>query len=296
MSKQGLIAGFACYFVWGILSIYWKSLDEVNSYEIIAHRILWCCVVTFVMCKLLHIDVLSLFKQKRAWFILVPAGFLCALNWGLYIVAVNANHIIECSMGSYLNPLVNMLFGVLFFRERLSVVEIIAIALCGVGILYFTVDYGSFPLIAIVLAVTFGLYGALKKKGAYPPVSAIAFESFSVTPIALVILVFMAQQGTLTFLSSFSTPHDILVNVMLLGAGAVTAFPLILFARAANSIPLTTLGFLQYISPTIQLGIGVFLFGEQFSTAHAVCMTCIWIGLALVALHSLRRSRTRSVV
>ncbi len=178
--------------------------------------------------------------------------------------------------------------------ERLTPLQWIAVALCSIGILFFTTGYGRFPWIAIVLAISFGAYGAIKKKGGYPGVEAIAVESTVMAPVAILGVVLLAAfGGGQAFLGDPSTAESWTTTALLVGGGAVTAVPLILFATAANSIPLTLLGFLQYISPTIALIIGVFVNGEPFTLAHAVCFGCIWCGLVLVAIDAVRTNRKR---
>lgn len=288
--RIGIFAGFACYVLWGFFPLYWGLLSDVDPYEIIAQRIIWCFAFTALVCGLLHKRFWTLFKDRRAMRFLIPASILITLNWSLYIIAVSTGHVLETSIGYYLNPLISIILGMVCFHERLTPLQWIAVALCAAGIIFFTFGYGSFPVIAIALALTFGLYGAIKKRGNYPAIESIAVESAVMTPVAIVFAIILAFAiGGHGFLGEMESLEGWKTTFLFIGGGAVTAIPLILFAQAANSIPLSMLGFLQYVSPTLALLVGVFAFGEPFTLAHAVCFGCIWCGLALVAIDSLRR-------
>ncbi len=290
--RRGVLAAFLCYVLWGTFPLYWKLLSHVDPFEIIAHRIIWCFVFTVALCALMRLDFLRLLRDRRALRFLIPAALLITVNWGLYVYAVSIDHIVETAIGYYLNPLVSIILGMLVFQERLSRLQTVAVALCAGGICFFTVNYGSFPWIAITLALSFGVYGAIKKKGGYPAVEALAVENTVMVVPALIFAVVLANAtGTHGFLAAVPGGIDWRTTLLLIGGGAVTAIPLILFAKAANSIPLTLLGFIQYVSPTIALLVGVFANGEPFTLAHAVCFGCIWSGLALVAVDALRSNR-----
>lgn len=290
--RRGVAAGIACYVLWGLYPLYWRLLAEVDSFEIIAHRIIWCFATTVLVCAFGRLGLPALLRQGRAWRYLAPAAVLITLNWSIYIIAVNAGHVVETAIGYYINPLVSILLGVAVFHERLTRVQLAAVLLCVFGVAFFTLSYGQFPWIALTLAVSFGTYGAVKKKAAYPAVTALAFENAVMVVPAIVFAVVLAfATGNHAFLADVSTAHGWAITGMLVLAGPITAIPLILFAKAANSIPLSLLGFIQYISPTIALLTGVFLFGEPFTLAHAVCLGSIWCGLALVSAEALRASR-----
>ncbi len=293
--RRGTICGFLCYVLWGSFPLYWKLLSNVDPLEIIAHRIIWCFVFTVILCALLRQNFIRLLRDGRAIRFLLPAALLITLNWGTYIYAVAVDRILETAIGYYINPLVSILLGVVVFKERLTRLQAVAVALCAVGIGFFTVNYGSFPFLAILLALSFGIYGAIKKKGGYPAVEALAVENTLMLVPAIVFAVVMANvTGTHGFLAAGPEGVDWRTTLLLIGGGAVTAIPLILFAKAANSIPLTLLGFIQYVSPTIAMLLGVFVNGEPFTLAHAVCFGCIWCGLALVGVDAIRASRKTS--
>lgn len=290
--RKGIAAGIACYLVWGVLPLYWKLLSNVSSVEIICHRIIWCCLFSVLACLVLRLDFVALLRSPRARRFLIPAAAVITVNWSVYIFAVEIDRIVETAIGYYLNPLVTILLGVAVFHERLSAAQKIAVALSAVGIAFFTVGYGRFPWIAVLLAASFSAYGAIKKKGGYPAVEAIAFENLvALVPAIAVALALAAITGQHGFLGDTSTAQGWGTTALLVFGGLLTAVPLILFAWAVNRIPLTVLGFIQFLSPTISLLIGVFVNGEPFTTAHFVCFCCIWTGLVLVVAEPLVRSR-----
>lgn len=292
--QRGVLAAFVCYILWGSFPLYWKLLDDVNSWEIICQRIIWCAVFSVIVCLVGKWDFVALLKNRRALRFLVPAAVLITVNWSVYIFAVHIDRIVETSIGYYLNPLVSIVLGMVVFKERLAPLQWVAVVLCCAGIVFFAAGYGRFPWISLALAITFGVYGAVKKKGGYPAVEAIAVESCVMAPVALVGAGMLAVfGGGQAFLGDISSTEGWTVTALLIGGGAVTAIPLILFATAANSIPLTLLGFLQYISPTMALLIGVFVNGEPFTFAHAMCFGLIWSGLALVGVDAFLKGHRR---
>lgn len=305
--KSGIIAGVACYLLWGVLPIYWKFLGHVDSIEIICQRIIWCFVFTAIACAALRLNFLKFLRQSRARRYMIPAAILITINWSVFIYAVEIGRIIETSLGYYINPLFTILLGLVIFKERLTPVQWFAVALCAAGIAYFSFSYGQIPWISLTLVLSFGVYSAVKKSGGYPPIESIAIESLVMVPVTVVVLIAMAAfglplaffggeevVGATTTAVSQATLGWIPTALLLIGGGLVTATPLILFAKAAISIPLTVVGFLQFISPTMSLLIGIFVYGEAFTPAHAVCFACIWSGLALVMGESLVNLRKNS--
>ena len=290
--RRGIVAGVFCYVLWGLFPMYWKLLSEVDSLEIIAHRIIWCFVTTVTFCVVARLDLPGLLKQPRAWRYLVPAAIIVTLNWSIYIYAVNIDHVVETAIGYYINPLVSIVLGIIVFGERLSPLKIVAVALCAIGVAFFTISYGQFPWIAIVLALSFGTYGAVKKKAGYPATTALAFENTVMVLPTIAFAIALAHiTGTHAFAANLDTTHGVYLTVLLVLGGPTTAIPLILFSKAANLIPLSLLGFIQYISPTLALLTGVFLFGEPFTLAHGVCLGCIWTGIALVTFDTVRAGK-----
>ncbi|MCL1846501.1 MAG: EamA family transporter RarD [Coriobacteriia bacterium] len=289
--KRGIIIGLASYVLWGIMPLFWKLLQHVDSLEILAHRMLWSAVFLIPICLIAcRADFLSLFRNRRAVLLLLGTGLIIMFNWGIYIFAVNTSHILQASMGYYINPLVSIIAGMLFFRERLSFVQKIALVLATVGVLFFTIDYGSFPWISIVLAVSFAAYGALKKFGGYQALPAMAMESSLVVPLAIAYIVFTFFQPGHAFLafdvSGAFTSTSLVTTLLLICGGILTFFPLLLFSSAVNVIPLSWMGFMQYIAPTISLLLGIFIFHEPFTFAHTVCFCLIWFGLVLIVIES----------
>lgn len=285
--KKGLIYGLLCYCIWGLFPLYWRLIDHVDSVEILAHRMLWSGV--FMVTLFLGIRKVRLgdhIKRSRQYLMLLLTGALISFNWGLYIWAINHGYILQSSLGYYINPLVNVLLGYLFLHERLNRAQTIALILALAGVLYFTIDYGHFPIISLGLAFSFGIYGLLKKKMGINATAALTVETIWMMPAALLYITLIAAHGN----SALNT-FDWFTWMLLLLAGAVTAIPLLLYGKAAERITLTALGFLQYVSPTGQFLIGIFVYKEPFSTAHIVCFSLIWTGLIIFTLDTVRKMR-----
>lgn len=285
--RKGLLLGFLCYLIWGLFPLYWKLLETVDSIEILAHRIVWSCLFMVILfCVVQRHRLRDFIKKKHHWPMLLLTGCLITFNWGLYIWAINHHYILESSLGYYINPLLNVLLGTVFLREKLTVPQIIALVLAAAGVLYFTVDYGRFPIISIALATSFAIYGLLKKKMGLDATAALTVETIWITPVALGYIVWLVAHGE-SALCTFDLP----IYLLLLGAGVVTAVPLLLFGMSACRIPLSTLGFIQYVSPTGQFLIGVLVYRETFTTAHLICFGCIWIGLTIYTIDLVRTLR-----
>ncbi|HDX9579991.1 TPA: EamA family transporter RarD [Bacillus pseudomycoides] len=283
--KKGIIYATSAYVMWGILPLYWKLIDDVPAEEILAHRIVWAFVfMLFVLfiCKRFGKftnEFVQLFKRPKLFMSLTIASILISGNWFVYIWAVNHNHVIEASLGYYINPLVSILLGTLVLKEKLNFWQYIAVGLAAFGVAILTVHYGSIPWIAISLACTFGLYGLSKKLLDYDSMIGLTMETMIVTPIALVYLGVLGDKG----ISSFGTV-SITSTLLLAGAGIVTALPLLYFAKGTKLIPLSMIGFLQYIAPTISLVLGIFVFHEHFTTAHMIAFFFIWIALFVFSI------------
>lgn len=283
--RKGLLYGFLCYLIWGMFPLYWRMLDDVDSFEILAHRMLWSGV--FMVTLFVGIRRMRLrnhIQRPRQYLMLLLTGTLISFNWGLYIWAINHGYILQSSLGYYINPLVNVLLGYLFLHERLNRAQTVALMLALAGVVYFTIDYGHFPIISLGLAFSFGIYGLLKKKMGLNATPALTVETIWMMPAALVFITFLCSQGQ-SALNNF----DWFTWLLLLLSGAVTAIPLLLYGKAAERITLTTLGFLQYISPTGQFLIGIFVYKESFTTAHIICFACIWLGLTIFTVDIIKR-------
>lgn len=276
----GVWYAIGAFTAWGVLPLYWKSLKEVPSPQILAHRILWSFVFVVILLKSRKRPPLgeSFNSTGRMLYSLLSACIL-GTNWFIYIWAVNANHVVEASMGYFINPLISVLLGVLILRERLSFWQILSVLIALGGVSYITVRYGRLPWIALSLAFTFGFYGLLRKTSHVDSLNGLAFETAALSPAALAYLVVMGIEGK----GSFGTASPLL-HLLMIGSGVVTAVPLIWFAHGARRIPLSTVGFLQYLAPSLQLFLGAVVFGEPFTRVHLVSFSLIWGALCLYSL------------
>jgi chloramphenicol-sensitive protein RarD len=287
----GVLAAAGAYILWGVLPAYWKLLHEVPAYEILCHRVVWSLLLTLGLIVLLGRK--DTFRraagERKNRITFSTTALLLTINWLLYIWAVNAGYIVESSLGYFINPLINVLFGMIFFRERMRPMQWAAIFFAVLGVLYLTFYYGQFPWIALVLAITFAIYGLLHKQNPLYPLDGLCLET-AVLFVPSVILLF-----GLEYMQGGSFGHIGLSGSLLLaGAGIITTIPLLLFGYAAHKIPLSTLGLLQYLAPSINLLLGVFVYGEDFSRQRMVGFLLIWIGLALyVAENMLCRFRAQ---
>ena len=278
----GYMAALGCYVLWGILPLYWHLLAEAEANEILAHRILWSVVfmlATVVATRrwnVLKTDCRELWQNKKRGALLMAAAIIISMNWLVYIWAVNHNHVIDTSIGYYINPLVNVLFGVAIFGETLSSPKKISIALAAVGIILMTLQIGKLPWVSVALALTFGSYGALKKMLHLDPFTSITLETLLLFPFAFYYAANLTASGAAHF-----GPATPLLSLLLAGCGVATAVPLILFSYGANLLPLNVLGFFQYISPTMTLLLGIFFFNEPFGLAQLCTFGFIWLALVV---------------
>lgn len=281
----GILATGGSYLIWGILPIYWKAVQSVPSHEILAHRFLWSFV--FMLALLLvsgkFRSFISEFRQiasePKKLLAMFLASALIGLNWFTYIWAVNHNHIIETSLGYYINPLISVLLGIIVLKEKLSFWQMFSFLLATIGVLNMALHSGAMPWIVIILATSFAIYGLSKKMVNVSAITGIAIETLFMTPFALAYLLSVHQNGAGAFGSA--VPH---ISLLLMGAGVVTAIPLILFASGAKRLPLSLIGFLQYISPTMTLILGVFLYHEPFNHTHLLSFSLIWFALVIFSL------------
>ena len=287
--KQGIFFGLAAYVLWGILPVYWKALELVSPFEILSSRFMWSCVFVFLLIifqkkwPLFAKEVKQVFSNVKTGAAMAAAGITISFNWGTFIWAVNNGHIVETSMGYYINPLVSILFAVVFLRERLDKMQLAAITCAFIGVASMVYSFGKIPWVSLTLAFTFALYGLLKKILPVSALTSIMLETLLITPIALAYEYSLWQQGL-----SFYASGNIQVIMMLTGAGVVTAIPLLLFTAGARLLPLKIIGFLQYISPTLTLLIGVFVYNEAFTTSHLLAFGWIWAALLLFIVSQLR--------
>ncbi len=275
--NKGILNGIAAYALWGFFPIYWKLLHEVPSLQLIGHRIAW----SFLL--LLGVIILTGqwndFRSKldaRAFGIYLIASLLVGVNWLTYVWAVNAGFIVETSLGYFINPLLSVLMGVIFLRERLRITQWIPVVLAALGVLYLTFAYGRLPWIALLLAFTFGFYGLVKKLAPLGSLYGLTFETGILFLPALAYLGILQANNTAVFLHSSLT-----LDLLMIGGGIVTTVPLLLFASAAKQIPLSMIGVLQYLAPSIQFLIGIFVYKEVFDNSRLIGFGLVWLALII---------------
>jgi len=276
--NKGIWNGIAAYAMWGFFPIYWKFLHQVPALQVIGHRIGWSFILLIVV-----ILLTKQWKEFRSaaltWKtigIYSIAAVLLSINWLVYVWGVNSGFIVETSLGYFINPLFSVLLGVVFLRERLRPVQWVPVGLAAAGVIYLTVTYGRLPWIALSLAFSFGIYGFVKKLAPLGSLYGLTLETAIVFPIALLYLAFVNVTGTGAFLH-----EGALTDILLIGTGVVTSIPLLMFASAARQIPLTVIGLLQYIAPTLQFLIGVFLYHEPFDQSRLIGFGLVWLALII---------------
>jgi len=290
LDRVGVGAALSAYIFWGLAPIYFKQIQSVAALEVIAHRILWSIPVLagFLLLR----DGRAFWQRFRLPFRTVMAllvtGSLVACNWLIFVWAVVNDQILPTSLGYFIGPLVYFLLGYLFLQERLTRIQLISVLIAAAGTLYLAWFLGTPPWISLGLAISFGTYGLLRKRLDVGPMVGLLWETLLLAPLALVFMAWSLSSGQLSFASG-SARLDILLAL----AGLVTTLPLIWFNLAARTLTLTTLGFFQYIAPTLTFMLAVFVYGEPFTQGHAVAFGCIWFALAMVSLESLIRSRSR---
>ncbi|QPQ36172.1 MULTISPECIES: EamA family transporter RarD [unclassified Lysinibacillus] len=280
--KKGVLAAFFAYAIWGAFPLYWKLLEHVPSMEILLGRVIWSFVFTVLaviilgMRKELLADLKYLWTHQKIFWQLAGASFVISMNWYLYIWAVTHEHLIETSLGYYINPLLSVIFGVVFFKESLSRAQWVATAIAFIAVIILTVNYGTVPWVAILIALTFAIYGVLKKKITLDATRGLAIETMFILPFALGYYIYLFSTSQASFLHV-----NIHTDVLMIVSGIVTAVPLVLFAKGAQNIPLYLLGFIQYVAPTIVLILGVVLYKEPFSQVELLAFSIIWLALLL---------------
>ncbi len=274
--NQGIVYAVVCYVAGGLFPVFCKAITGTPAVNVLAHRIVWSFVFLLIWVLFSNRQTfISYVKQPKLLLRLGLAGVVISANWGIYIYAVASNHIVEAGLGYYINPLVNIFLGYIFLKERLATMQKIAVVLAFIGVTYFTVSYGKFPWISLLLATTFGLYGLLKKKAKLESMPALTVETMMVFPFAFAFLIYTAESSVdVPFFTSSA-----LTTSLLIASSIVTAVPLFWFGKSAQVIPLSTMGFIQYLSPTLQLLLGIFVYGETFGVEYLICFIFVWIGL-----------------
>jgi chloramphenicol-sensitive protein RarD len=277
--KKGILYGIGAYALWGFFPIYWKYLHDVPALQVIGHRIGWSFImlVAFIVLTRQWKDFRAVaLTSAKTIGIYAIAGILLSINWLVYVWGVNAGFIVETSLGYFINPLLSVLLGVIFLRERLRLAQWIPVLIASAGVIYLTFVYGRPPWIALSLAFSFGFYGLVKKLAPLGSLYGLTLETGIVFPAAMIYLLVVEANGTGAFL------HDTtLANYFLIGSGVVTTIPLLMFASAAKEIPLSVIGLLQYIAPTLQFLIGVFVYKEPFDKAHFSGFAVVWVALVI---------------
>ncbi len=285
---SGFWATCGAFVMWGLFPLYWHQLRDIPALQIMAHRMVWCAVFVggFLLLQQGTGWLRAALSQPRVPLMLAVSSLLISLNWGLYIWAVNNSHIVESSLGYFINPLINVLLGVLVLRERLNPAQWLSVACAAAGVAWLTVQVGHLPWIALTLAVSFGAYGLIRKLAHVEAIAGLGVESAYLLLPALVYLVVKEYAGKGAF-GHIAMPLD----ALLVAGGAVTAVPLIGFAYGARRIPYSLVGIIQYIGPTLQLATGVLLFGEPFTRVQTIGFGAIWLALVIYAGDGLWRTR-----
>ncbi len=283
----GLIFGLSAYILWGLFPLYWPLLKPASAYEIVAHRAVWtllfCLVVLAFHKKLRH--TISQLRNTRTLLGLAATSALISVNWIVYIWATNSGHVVEASLGYYINPLVIIAFGDILLKEKMRIGQWVAVGIATTGVAVLTIDYGRLPWIALALALSWGSYGVIKKVLGLGALEGLTIETMlSLIPYAT-FLIFLESQGTGQFGHSWG------LSLLLLSAGAITAIPLLLFNGSTTRLPYTVIGLLQYITPTIQFSIGVWIRHEAMPTARWIGFIFIWLALVALAIDLVRSTR-----
>jgi chloramphenicol-sensitive protein RarD len=287
-NRLGLLFGVSAYSLWGAFPLYWPLLEPASPLEIVSHRAVWTLVFCFIVLaatKALKSTLVTL-KRPTVAVKLFLSSLLISINWLVYIWATNNEHVVEASLGYYINPLIIIGFGVIFLKEKMRPLQWASVSIATFGVLVLTFDYGRLPWIALALAVSWGSYGLIKKQLGLGALEGLAIETFISSFFYLAYLVYLGDQGTGQFGQSWG------LTVLLISAGAVTAIPLLLFNGSTNRLPFTTIGLLQYITPTLQFSIGVWVLNEDMPTARWIGFLIIWAALVTLAIDLIRSSRT----
>jgi chloramphenicol-sensitive protein RarD len=287
-NKLGLLFGVSAYSLWGAFPLYWPLLEPANPLEIVSHRAVWTLVFCFIVLaatKALKSTLVTL-KRPTVAIKLFLSSLLISINWLVYIWATNNEHVVEASLGYYINPLIIIGFGVIFLKEKMRSLQWAAVAIASIGVLVLTFDYGRLPWIALALAISWGSYGLIKKQLGLGALEGLTIETLISSVFYLAYLIYIGNQGVGQFGQSWG------LTVLLISAGAVTAIPLLLFNGSTNRLPFTTIGLLQYITPTLQFSIGVWVLNEDMPTARWIGFLIIWAALVTLAIDLIKSSRT----
>jgi len=291
-NKKGILFALGAYVLWGLFPIYWKWLHHVNAMQVIGHRISWSFILLMIV--ILVSKQWTKFRSNltpRVLGVYLIAGLLLSVNWLVYVWGVNSEHVVETSLGYFINPLLSVLLGMIFLKERLRPLQWLPIGLAASGVIYLTWTYGSLPWIALTLAFSFGFYGLVKKLSPLGSLYGLTLETGMVFLPALGYLLFVEFSGQGSFGHT-----GIVSDLLLVGSGVVTAVPLLMFASAAKRIPLTMIGIMQYIAPTLQFLIGVLVYKEPFTTTSLIGFSMVWVALIIFWVESFTAQRAQRTV
>lgn len=285
--NKGVLYTLIAYGLWGFNPIYFKLLQDVSPLQIMSHRVVWSFILLLVLLLLRReISALIAAARLRVLLIYLGTGVLLAVNWLIYVWVVNSGHVVEGSLGYFINPLVSVVLGLVFLKEKLRPVQWLPVGLAVCGVVYLTVSYGTVPWSSLALAFTFGFYGLMKKIAPLGSLHGLSLETALVLPPVLVYLLVIGSRGESAF-----TQGGFATALLLVGCGAVTVIPLLMFAHGAHRVPLTTMGLLMYITPTIQFLTGVFLYHEPFDLNRAIGFAIIWLALIIFSVDGIYTSR-----
>jgi chloramphenicol-sensitive protein RarD len=288
-SGAGVAAAFCAFVCWGILPVFWKALSSVDPFEVLCHRITWsfAAIAPFMLFRGRLGGLLLFLRSGRNFLGLLLSGFLLAGNWYLYIWAIMSNKVVEASLGYYITPLVNIFCGIIFFREKASRLILLSIAVAAMAVLYQVGNLGHLPYVPLGLAFSFAAYGLLRKILAVEALPGLFVETLAVLPPAVAYLIMQAHSGNSAFFR-----HDLIIDSLLISSGLITSVPLLCFAYGARRIRMTTLGILQYMTPTCVLLLGILLYGEAFTQDTLITFVLIWIALVLYSWDTLRQRQS----
>ncbi len=282
-ATRGMLLAVAAYGLWGFAPVYWKLLHAAPAGELLAHRVLWSLVVGVLLIAITRRwrELAGALRSRGQLLPIVASSVLIGLNWLIFLVAVNSGRVLATALGYFLNPLVSVLLGVVFLGERLTRGQALAVAIGAAGVTVWAVDLGEAPWIALSLAASFGLYGLVRKVASVAPLVGFALETLLLAPPCLAYLAYLAAQDGMALPSEGPG-----VKALVMGAGVITALPLLCFTSAAQRLPLSTLGFLQYLAPSISFLLAVGFYGEPFGRTQAIAFACVWAALALFSFAS----------
>lgn len=294
--KKGILFAVGAYLMWGLVPLYWKQIQYVSSVEILVGRVIWSFLFTILFIVIIKqykpmiADMKTIWANKKHFFLLFIASVFISLNWGIYIWAVNNNHLLQTSLGYYINPLISVLFGLIFFKEKISKATAVAVMIAAIGVGYQAILGGTIPWVSLTLAFSFAIYGVIKKKIPLDATRGLAIETLYILPIAFIGYIYLMQTSEVALFNV-----DWQTNLFLIGSGVVTALPLVLFAKGAQKIPLYLMGFIQFIAPTMSLLIGIFIYKEPFTLTEFITFCCIWLAVFIFSLSKIIEAKKRNI-